>query len=549
MAEKKGALAVIPTYMFDDEESKARQKAYNDALERVQKSLDQRKSRFIDPRFAAAAEAFLTPTKTGSAFESFGTLAKKLRETQATEEEEERMIAAQQLEAAKLGVDLTARQKMMEQTGRLFSGQQPFTSPGAPSAPGAAPGAAPSTPEGRPRSAEEEVIIAQLRAKGADAPAILKALQEYRSGNLKITEGGKYEYDTDKFTPFEKGEPPVDQPIYFRNSDGTIGRQTYPVPRSIAVELNRLLKDGKYDEYYTLAELVVKGPLASKPTAPAAQPADVASPAGAPKAGSPSGQRLPSSSEQALSSESQKVFEAKKAEEAAKLESALPEKYQQALMMSNTARQTANLVAQSPYVYGQLRQPGIASALGRLIQEGIKAGTTSISLGGFEDAIRQANPKISQTDLDNLMTVAGNLAELELIYTNLYLRGGGQITEGEREIVRRVVGSPSLSPKFLILKSELLKTRSDQDIALYNAFQSAKEKNPSVRYAEWLNGQQARGILTQFDRRFKGLMGLVPSEGKQTQKAPPNAKPSQEQGVNVPEAIPSGGAVLGRRSI
>jgi hypothetical protein len=347
--------------------------------------------------------------------------------------------------------------------------------------------------------------------------------------------------------------------------------EKYNVPPSIASRLDSALSKGDMEEYRKLADMVTRGPLASKPAVPAAPPVagapapagapDAApAPVGAPAAGAPAPAdtrgRLPSASERAAESEANKVFATETAKKSAEMEAALPDKYQQALMMSNTAQQTANLVAQSPQVYGQLRQPGIASAIGRLIQEGIRAGNTTISLGGFEDAVRQANPNISKADLDNLMTVAGNLAELELIYTNLYLRGGGQITEGEREIVRRVVGSPALSPKFLVLKSQLLKTRSDQDIALYDAFQSAKEQNPSIRYAQWLNGSQARGILNQFDKRFKNLMGLVPSEGKGAPKpsAPPAAsrpapKRSPEEGVDVPEAIPSGGAVLGRRAI
>lgn len=515
MAEKKSPLSIaIPSlYPFEDEAIKEKRKAYEEALARVTKSLDQRKSRIIDPKWAAAAEAFLTPKATGSSFESFGLLAKNLSKAQREEEEEEKMISAQNLELARAGLDMStqaARTKaMLEQYG---------VAPSTGDAPGfQSPGGAPPDKSPLPGAMNKKQFVRNQVLAGVTDPAkIEQAWAEYSNKMSRVVGGTAYTPEGQLFDTTARVERQIPE----------LGG-TFSISLSDSMELDESRGDPA-----RRAAIIDK--IAGRPSRPATAPsATPAAPLGAP---------APMSKEElAAEAAGKQEFAGTTAKKAAELESTLPDKYQQAMMMSNIANEISTKVLQSPQVFGVLRQPGPASALGRLIQEGVKAGNTSISLGGFEDAIRQANPNIKQADLDNLMMVAGNLAELELIYTNLYLRGGGQITEGEREIVRRVVGSPALSPKFLVVKSEILKARSDQDIALYNAYQKAKENNPRIRYADWLNQNEARGILNQFDKRFKSLMGLVPRGNAASSGAPKAPSPRGEpDGVEVPDSIPKG---------
>lgn len=517
MAEKKSPLSIaLPSpYPLEDEEVKKKRAAYEAALKKVTESLDQRKNRIIDPKWAAAAEAFLTPKATGSSFESFGLLAKNLSKAQREEEEEEKMIAAQNLELARAGLDMStqaARTKaMLNQYG--------ITPPTGETPGGPSPSGAPSYKSSLPGAMNKRGFVQNQVLAGVTDPAKIEQNWAEYVNKMSRTVGGV------AYTP--EGIL-FDKTALVERQIPEIKRGTLQVSQEDAMEY-----DESRGDPVRRAAIVDKiaGRLSRPAAAPSAAPS--AAPLGAPT--------LMSKEELAAWAESEKEYAGTGAKKASELESTLPDKYQQAMMMSNIANEISTKVLQSPQVFGVLRQPGPASALGRLIQEGIRAGNTSISLGGFEDAIRQANPNIKQADLDNLMIVAGNLAELELIYTNLYLRGGGQITEGEREIVRRVVGSPALSPKFLVVKSELLKTRSDQDIALYNAYQKAKENNPRIRYADWLNQNEARGILNQFDKRFKSLMGLVP-RGQATSSGSPKA-PSprgEPEGVEVPSSIPKG---------
>jgi hypothetical protein len=549
MADKQKAsplsIAVPKIPVFEDEATAKARADYEKALQEVLATVEKRKNRLIEPTWAAIARGLQNSSRFSEGFES----ARK--EQQAEDElyaQQKLALAQAQMQMAGQGAQVRA---LRERFG-IGGSQAPQVAPQG--APQGAP--QPSAPQaGMPPSVAP---VAPVVPSASVAPALREdvsglpgAMSFEQFARMQLQEGITSESEIRKnwanyvkemrtqvgdTTRMPGAAPMVDitarVDVYVPEAGGTLNMS---VTDSMALDAAR----GNPTERQRVLDRIMMRERGTTPVGvPAQQP------------------RPKTKEELAAEQKGREQFATTKAGEAGKQEFGLPEKYQQALMMSNTAQQTANLVAESPDVFGQLRAPGVASAIGRLIQEGIRAGNTTISLGGFEDAVRQANPNIKQADLDNLMMVAGNLAELELIYTNLYLRGGGQITEGEREIVRRVVGSPALSPKFLIVKSEILKTRSDQDIALYDAYQRARENNPGIQYNEWLNGQQARGILQQYDRRFKALMGLVPPRGQAAKPAPSAARPtpgasrpSPEQGVTVPEAMPSGGAVLGRRAI
>jgi len=96
-----------------------------EAYQKLVESLDQRKNRFFDPSYLAAAQAFLTPTKTGSAFEALGNVAGAVGKSQ--EEEFKRNI-----EENKARFDINKELLTIEQQRKnqaeglaLFRGKQP----------------------------------------------------------------------------------------------------------------------------------------------------------------------------------------------------------------------------------------------------------------------------------------------------------------------------------------------------------------------------------------------------------------------------------------
>jgi hypothetical protein len=112
-------------------------------------------------------------------------------------------------------------------------------------------------------------------------------------------------------------------------------------------------------------------------------------------------------------------------------------------------------------------------------------------------------PGIKQQDLDNLTQAAGLLAEIELTYTQLYLKGQGQITEGEREIVRRLGGNVSQSATVLQQKAKLLEMRSQFDLNYADAYRKWKESNPRASIMDFERSKEVQDMKKSFDQSLR----------------------------------------------
>ena len=115
-----------------------------EAYQKLVESLDQRKNRLFDPTWMAAAQAFLTPSQTGSAFEAFGRVAGAVSKSQ--EEEARRDI---DLNKAKFDINkelLTIEQQRKNQAEGLavLRGEAPTSQPATPEPAGALPGPQPA---------------------------------------------------------------------------------------------------------------------------------------------------------------------------------------------------------------------------------------------------------------------------------------------------------------------------------------------------------------------------------------------------------------------
>lgn len=127
MAEPKGGLAYIPG---DDPSAIAANKAYQDALERLNKSLEARQNRMFDPTMLALAEGFLTPGRTGSFGESLGVAAGKMRAAEEEEGKTEMALAQAKLGLAERGIALEQQRQRERQFREALVGGAPAVSPG-----------------------------------------------------------------------------------------------------------------------------------------------------------------------------------------------------------------------------------------------------------------------------------------------------------------------------------------------------------------------------------------------------------------------------------
>ena len=82
MADKAPATPAVAYVPGTDAATVEANRVYQEALRKLNESLDLRKNRTFDPMLLAAAQGFLAPTKTGSFMESLGRVAGAVGEAQ-----------------------------------------------------------------------------------------------------------------------------------------------------------------------------------------------------------------------------------------------------------------------------------------------------------------------------------------------------------------------------------------------------------------------------------------------------------------------------------
>jgi hypothetical protein len=498
--DNKNPLSYVPG---PDPEAVRANQAYDDALNKLIESLDARKNRLFDPVLLAMAEGFLGPTKTGSFGEALGRAAGSVRTAEEAQAKEEQEMAQTRLQLAGMGLQqqqLKSREKAFDVAqglpGVAATAPSGMTTPAGGAAPVAGAGAAPATPAAppgfggvpgvplmppNPRVATASTYLAAARSdpKKSAADAIKEA-QDIEQKRYQTKEGGVLDLATGLFYAFPKGEL-VERQIY---------GNTYKVPAASAAMLD-LYQSTNDPKYHDIANRTVSG---------------VPRPAAAPGAGGAPGATeaepstaLKSTRQQEVEREESVVRAKKLAEAAATKEAELESRDAAARRMYSNASQVQDLVNKSPQAFGILNRPGLLSAVGNLVAKGMQTPTGTISMAGFEDSVRQAMPGITQADLNNVMMAAGALAEVELAYTQLYMAKQGAITEGEREVVRRIGGNISQSPQVLQQKAKLIQMRSQFDMDVAEGFRQYQEKNPNGTYLQYEKSPLYRGIRKDFE--------------------------------------------------
>ena len=114
-----------------------------EAYQKLNESLDERKNRFFDPTYLAAAQAFATPTRTGSAFEALGNVAGAVGKAQNEEAKREFDLNKAKFDINKELLAINQQRKVQDMVAGEF-GPQATEQPSPPA--GALPG--PPQPEG-----------------------------------------------------------------------------------------------------------------------------------------------------------------------------------------------------------------------------------------------------------------------------------------------------------------------------------------------------------------------------------------------------------------
>lgn len=567
--QSKGALAgFLPEVSPEAVEANRR---YIEAQRKLAETLDVRKGRTFDPVWLAAAQGFLGPTRTGSAFEAFGRAAGNIGEAQTKEQELAKTIASQELELAGAGLGLErmrqrdlAFQQMLGQgdptrttlttgpAGALPAGPEGGTAlppsvvrkPTAQPSGGALPAsgqrpaqAKPAGLEGVPGiqiappnpdfiSSRKLIEMARLDPN-ADPAAIMQKATQMERERFDVKDAGVFDRQFNTWYQFPKGQEEVE--IAYT-------RQSIKMPAQDAFRLNNAWANRDFDTYWSIASAYgVKKPEGA-PGGPAPTTGG-ALPGRAPTAGAPARSPFRSTSEAAAEAKEAETVATERARAGVKKEESLESDLATADKIGFITTQAMEQINTAPDLLGILAKPGIGSAIGKLVTDGIKIGQTSIGIPAVEDAIRALLPAADQPKLNAVASLAGNLAELELLYTQLYIKGQGAVTEGERAVVRRIPGTISTNPEVLKEKMTLLQKRSDFDRRRIEAFKDYMDQNPRGSYLKFERSDEFKRLREEYNEDLYRTFNL-PRPGKSsTAPSAPAAPRSAPAGSNTSSDI------------
>jgi len=304
--------------------------------------------------------------------------------------------------------------------------------------------------------------------------------------------------------------------------DGKFG--TFKIPSSAAVEYNRLV--GEHGIQSPQAMLFMQKFVGG--AAPAAMPtvttpaagAPPVTPSGAPTAAPAGATTVPSKSQREIAEAVQKQYETTRAELAAKAENDIPKALETASEMAALSSRVLQNVDKSGRFVGLLSRPGIAPAALKLISEGIQAPGGTYKIPGVEAAILRTAGATAE-DIANIEKLRGDFSQANLLFAQMFMRGQGAITEGERRIVENVGGSVELSPAAIRARIGLMRERAEFDKKVFNDFMDWKKANPQQTLRDYQSTAQYRNALKNYEDRTSSLAEeTLPNVGSRPSSLP-----------------------------
>jgi hypothetical protein len=208
--------------------------------------------------------------------------------------------------------------------------------------------------------------------------------------------------------------------------------------------------------------------------------------------------------------EGKKSESKKRAEEAVAKEIEIADKANNAGRMFTAADTVIQAVTRSQNYFGLFDKPGVLAAIGSTLSEVGKPGG-KFTLVDVEDKVVKLMPGTTPQNLLDRKNAASALAEIELTFTKDFMSKQGQITEGERKIVRAIPGGLSDSAKFLEIKAKLIRERAQFDMDVNLAFQEYMLTKPDGNATDFTRSSLYKGIYRDFQNNLAELGKTIPA--------------------------------------
>ena len=127
-------------------------------------------------------------------------------------------------------------------------------------------------------------------------------------------------------------------------------------------------------------------------------------------------------------------------------------------------------------MFGKLAKKGYDKLFLKALESPVKIGNTSIGIGNIEDLVIMAGG--DENEIAAAKQFKKPASEAELAFTRIYLSKQGQVTEGERVIVRNIIPGIGDPAQVVKAKAELLLARAQFDQQKADLFNQFIKANP-----------------------------------------------------------------------
>lgn len=167
---------------------------------------------------------------------------------------------------------------------------------------------------------------------------------------------------------------------------------------------------------------------------------------------------------------------------------------------------------------GVFNKPGVVSAFGQILSEGIQAGNFgSVKFTGLENAVRAAGG--DQKTIDAAQSLARDFAQMQLNIAKRDLKGQGAVSDNERAIVAKVTGSTANSPEVLKDFTRWNRIRNTFDKQVGDALQNWEEKNPGQSYTRFKESDTYKNLENNYISKTDEMASKMGISGKAATKA------------------------------
>lgn len=524
------------------QKSRDNRKELDAQIARLSQSLEKRKNPPVNQMWLDVAQAASTPSSTGSGIQGLGRIAGAYGKAQQAESQRQMDIEKSQLELAQKRQalnqeDLNQQAMLNIASGRGLGGiQQPAPAPAAPAraAPAGAPSAAlassatpvsPPVQDLPPADRMRPVTDKDIALMSAISPSLgdhLSKLSEVQRKAQMVTAEGIYDTMSGKWVT--RFEMPIERPVRVLGKVAMTKNQSQEYDK-LMDEMTRQNATEEQKDQATANWAASNGV------------GGVSRGAVGPD-GKPTFKNFLDPQSAALENKNRETALANRLEENKEVRKEVYTK-QRIAQPTIQAAQTMYKLATNKDTqggFGILSKPGVLNAFAVAVTEGMNVGGTQFSFPGLESAIRLANPKATEDQIRAVSIYAQNQSLLQLMASQQYYRGQGQVSDAERRLVANLVGSVSDSPKAIAMKAKVVEARANYDKLVADAFYQFEEKNPTGTFQDFVQkDSNYKSLFESYDKHMSTLYDTYfPTKGA---SAPPSAPPSV--GSRTPKVAPA----------